>query len=127
MTTLAPEAPTTDLPVTDDEEPKLAAVIESNKLDIPVDKHRSDKLNGCQFRTNVVDMTRPKAVKKSSLVSCGAQAFVRIVFAGGSELVACGHHYVENEQKLREQALEIHDQRGAINAKSEDSTGPDAG
>ena len=127
MTTLAPEAPTADLPVTADEEPKLAAVIESNKLDIPVDTHRSDKLHGCQFRTNVVDQTRPKHAKKSSFVWCGAQSFVRIVFAGGSELVACGHHYAENEQPLREQALEIHDQRGAINAKSEDSTGPDAG
>lgn len=42
---------------------------------------------------------------------CGAQAYVRIVLAGGGELLFCGHHFSEHELKLRGVAIEIDDER----------------
>ncbi len=41
---------------------------------------------------------------------CGAQAYVRTVLNGGSELLFCNHHWQENEARLREIAVEIHDE-----------------
>jgi len=41
---------------------------------------------------------------------CGAQAYVRTVLSGGSELLFCNHHWQQNEDRLRELAVEIHDE-----------------
>ncbi len=46
--------------------------------------------------------------------ACGAQAYVRVVFASGNDLVFCGHHARKNEQQLREVATEWDDQTGRI-------------
>jgi len=45
---------------------------------------------------------------------CGAQAYVRVVLAGGGELLFCSHHYAEHEDKLRLVALAVDDQRESI-------------
>ncbi|MGH3264230.1 MAG: DUF7455 domain-containing protein [Trebonia sp.] len=42
---------------------------------------------------------------------CGAQAYVRAVLPSGAELLFCGHHWNENEARLREIAASIHDER----------------
>ena len=41
---------------------------------------------------------------------CGAQAYIRAVLAGGSELLFCGHHGRRHEPKLRPLAVEWHDE-----------------
>ena len=51
---------------------------------------------------------------------CNAQAFVLVKFVSG-ELMFCGHHFIENESKLKENSFEIIDEREYINKKSESS------
>lgn len=51
---------------------------------------------------------------------CGAQAFVRASVMVGDidkmvDLLFCGHHFAKNEDKLRETALHIQDEREKIN------------
>ena len=41
---------------------------------------------------------------------CGAQAYVRVELAGGTELLFCAHHGRQYELKLREIASEFHDE-----------------
>jgi len=42
--------------------------------------------------------------------SCGAQAYIRAVMPGGSELLFCGHHGRRHEAKLRPLTVEWHDE-----------------
>ncbi len=46
---------------------------------------------------------------------CGAQAFVRIHLDGGKSLQFCGHHFRENESRLREIAVDVQDETTALN------------
>lgn len=51
---------------------------------------------------------------------CGAQAFVRASVMVGDidkmvDLLFCGHHFADNEAKLRDTALHIQDEREKIN------------
>ena len=41
---------------------------------------------------------------------CGAQAYVRVVFGSGSELLFCAHHGRKYDEKLRAIAVEFQDQ-----------------
>lgn len=41
---------------------------------------------------------------------CGAQAYVRATMESGFDLLLCAHHFRENENRLREIAVEIHDE-----------------
>ena len=41
---------------------------------------------------------------------CGAQAYVRVVLAGGADLLFCGHHWSAHESALRPAAVEIVDE-----------------
>lgn len=41
---------------------------------------------------------------------CGSQAYIRVVLAGGGELLFCGHHGRRHESQLRPQALSWHDE-----------------
>ena len=45
---------------------------------------------------------------------CGAQAYVRVTLASGFELLFCSHHSKEHADKLRQVALEIHDESERI-------------
>ena len=45
---------------------------------------------------------------------CGAQAYVRVTMAGGFELLFCAHHSKEHADKLRQVALDIHDETSRI-------------
>jgi ribosomal protein L37E len=45
---------------------------------------------------------------------CGAQAYVRAVLPGGAELLFCAHHGRKHAQRLREVAVEIHDETGVL-------------
>jgi hypothetical protein len=39
---------------------------------------------------------------------------VRVELAGGAELLFCAHHAREHEDKLREVAINIHDETGRL-------------
>lgn len=41
---------------------------------------------------------------------CGAQAYVRATLDSGFDLLFCAHHFHENEGRLREVAVRIHDE-----------------
>jgi ribosomal protein S14 len=41
---------------------------------------------------------------------CGAQAYVRATMESGFDLLLCAHHFRENERRLREIAVDIHDE-----------------
>lgn len=41
---------------------------------------------------------------------CGAQAYLRVMLASGGELLFCAHHAREHGAKLREVAVEFHDE-----------------
>lgn len=41
---------------------------------------------------------------------CGAQAYVLVTVNGGFELLFCGHHWREHEDKLKETAVRIVDE-----------------
>jgi ribosomal protein S14 len=41
---------------------------------------------------------------------CGAQAYVRATMTSGFDLLLCGHHFRENEIRLRDVAADIHDE-----------------
>lgn len=41
---------------------------------------------------------------------CGAQAYVRATMESGFDLLMCGHHFHDNETRLREIAVSIHDE-----------------
>ena len=41
---------------------------------------------------------------------CGAQAYLRVELAGGGELLFCAHHAREHGDKLREIAVNVHDE-----------------
>ncbi len=45
---------------------------------------------------------------------CGARAYVRAVLPGGGELLFCAHHGRRHVKRLREVAIEVHDESGAL-------------
>ena len=67
-------------------------------------------------------LTRPDETAEAELVAtdrcdrCGARAYVRVVLGGGGELLFCGHHAGEYDQKIREMAVQVVDERDRIPA-----------
>jgi len=45
---------------------------------------------------------------------CGAQAYVRVTLASGLDLLFCAHHSKEHADKLKQVALDIHDESQRI-------------
>jgi hypothetical protein len=45
---------------------------------------------------------------------CGAQAYLRVELTRGGELLFCAHHAREHSDRLREVAVEIHDETGKL-------------
>ena len=41
---------------------------------------------------------------------CGAQAYIRATMESGFDLLLCAHHFHQNETRLREVAVLIHDE-----------------
>ena len=48
---------------------------------------------------------------------CNAQAYVRVVLNGGSELLFCAHHYSKFSTGLQASAREIHDETHKLSAR----------
>jgi hypothetical protein len=49
---------------------------------------------------------------------CGAQAYIRVVLSGGTDLLFCAHHGRQYELKLREIGAEIHDETERLSSTS---------
>lgn len=49
--------------------------------------------------------------------SCGAQAYVQVVYESG-ELLFCGHHFTKNQEKIEAKALVIYDERHRLSARA---------
>ncbi len=47
---------------------------------------------------------------------CGAQAYVRATLDSGLDLLFCAHHFHENEARLRQIAVMIHDESNRLAA-----------
>ncbi len=47
---------------------------------------------------------------------CGAQAYVRTILASGYELLFCSHHWHDNESRLREMAVTVHDETDRLSS-----------
>lgn len=45
---------------------------------------------------------------------CGAQAYVRVTLEGGFELMFCNHHSRQHSDKLRQVAMNIHDESAKL-------------
>ena len=45
---------------------------------------------------------------------CGAQAYIRVVLAGGGDLLFCGHHGREHEESLRRVAVDFRDETAKL-------------
>ncbi len=45
---------------------------------------------------------------------CGAQAYLRVTLSAGGELLFCAHHAKAHSDKLKQVALEIHDETDRI-------------
>lgn len=59
---------------------------------------------------------RPRLSPADRCDRCGAQAYVRIVLAGGGELLFCNHHYSEHEASLAKVAVAVDDERASLDA-----------
>ena len=62
--------------------------------------------------TSVVDDAALTAADRCD--RCGAQAYVRVILPGGSELLFCAHHGKEHADKLKQVALKIQDESSKI-------------
>ena len=47
---------------------------------------------------------------------CGAQAYMRVELTGGGELLFCAHHGRQHSDRLKQVALNIHDESSRLNA-----------
>jgi len=57
---------------------------------------------------------RPELSAADRCDRCGAQAYVRVVLAGGGELLFCRHQFGEHEDGLRRAAIAVDDERERI-------------
>ncbi|MSW94570.1 MAG: hypothetical protein F2806_06505 [Actinobacteria bacterium] len=55
-------------------------------------------------------MTAPALAATDRCDRCNAQAYVRVVLPGGSDLLFCSHHWNDHEGVLRPQAVEVVDE-----------------
>lgn len=55
-------------------------------------------------------VARPELMAVDRCDSCGAQAYIRAVMPGESELLFCGHHGRRHEEKLRPLTIAWDDQ-----------------
>jgi len=63
---------------------------------------------GTEVTTPTIDASQLTAADRCD--RCGAQAYVRATMESGFDLLLCAHHFHENELRLREVAVSIHDE-----------------
>jgi hypothetical protein len=60
--------------------------------------------------------TAPQLTAADRCDRCGAQAYVRATLDSGLDLLFCAHHFHENEARLREVSVRIHDESDRLAA-----------
>lgn len=60
-------------------------------------------------------LTAPALSATDRCDRCNAQAYVRVILPGGSDLLFCGHHWNRHEPVLRPQAIEVVDETHRLN------------
>jgi hypothetical protein len=55
-------------------------------------------------------LTAPELSATDRCDRCNAQAYVRVVLAGGGDLQFCGHHWSRHEDVLRPKAQDVIDE-----------------
>jgi hypothetical protein len=63
-------------------------------------------------------LTAPALSATDRCDRCSAQAYVRVVLPGGTDLLFCGHHWSRHEVVLRPQAVQIVDETHRLAAVS---------
>jgi hypothetical protein len=63
-------------------------------------------------------LTAPNLSATDRCDRCSAQAYVRVVLPGGTDLLFCAHHWNRHEEALRPQAVEIVDETHRLVATS---------
>jgi hypothetical protein len=58
---------------------------------------------------------------------CGAQAYVRVVLAGGGELLFCAHHSHQHAEALAKVAFEIQDETDRLSPAKPAAADRDSG
>ena len=58
--------------------------------------------------------TAPELTAADRCDRCGAQAYVRATLDSGLDLLFCAHHFHENEARLRQVAVRIHDESNRL-------------
>jgi hypothetical protein len=82
-------------------------------LDQPVTLSRTPRKETRPQMTTAVAPTTPlTALDRCD--RCGAQAYLRVELAGGGDLLFCAHHAREHGDKLREIAVNVHDETGKL-------------
>jgi len=67
--------------------------------------------------TTAIALTEPAALTPADRCDrCGAQAYIRVVLGGGSELLFCAHHGRKYADRLRAVAIHIQDESGKLAA-----------
>ena len=69
-------------------------------------------------------LTAPALSATDRCDRCNAQAYVRVVLPGGTDLLFCGHHWSRHEDVLRPQAVEIVDETHRLSATPRRRTRP---
>lgn len=69
--------------------------------------------------TLTAENAAPELTAADRCDACGAQAYVRVLMAGGGELLFCAHHARKHSEALSSVATHIHDETDRLQAKVE--------
>ncbi len=69
--------------------------------------------------TLTAENAAPELTAADRCDACGAQAYVRVLMAGGGELLFCAHHARKHSEALSSVATHIHDETDRLHAKNE--------
>ena len=82
-------------------------------------KYASDEIaeTDNEPRRATEDQEGPPIRRGEGCDRCGAQAYHRVTFASGLDLLFCDHHKRQHEDKLKQVALKIDDKSGQMKAE----------
>lgn len=69
--------------------------------------------------TLTAENAAPEMTAADRCDACGAQAYVRVLMAGGGELLFCAHHARKHSEALSSVATHIHDETERLHADNQ--------
>ncbi len=76
-------------------------------------------VKGCLMETMTTTTAAPPLSPADRCDRCGARASIRAIMPGGADLYFCAHHGREHGERLREVAVEIHDETAVLTDAAE--------